>query len=144
VLFTSFHQEKKLMIQRSLAAMMSALLLCSMVVAQTPIDKHARFTQRVKEAVRGLGTGPQAKLRMRLRDTTPLKGYVRAAGEDNFELLNTETGVAMSIPYSQVKKLKGHGVSLGSTFPAKDAARIGGLVLTLAFPVILLKAGGPD
>ena len=59
---------------------------------------------KAKKALRKLGYGPGARLALRLRDKTELKGYVGETGDDYFTFTD-EHGVALRVPYAQVDKV---------------------------------------
>jgi hypothetical protein len=49
--------------------------------AESKEQKETRFAAKVK-GIHKLGTGPDARIEVKLRDKTKLKGYVSEAGED--------------------------------------------------------------
>jgi hypothetical protein len=51
-------------------------------------EKEARLAAKVKEGIRKLGTGPDARVEIKLRDKTKLKGYVSEAAEDSFVIVD--------------------------------------------------------
>jgi hypothetical protein len=63
--------------------------------------------EKVKENIRKLGTGSEARVEVKLQDNRKLKGYIKEAGEDNFVVVNEKTGAATTVDYSQVKQVKG-------------------------------------
>jgi len=129
---------KKLM---SLVA--SGLLLC--LVCHTPVaaasreDEEARSAARVKSAIAKLGTGPDARVEVKLRDKTKLKGYVKAANDLSFVVVDGKTGSATEVPYPQVKSVKGNNLSTG----AKIAIGVGVAVLVLFAILIANDKIGP-
>ena len=102
----------------------------------TPKDgTDEQFVSRVKEKIRTLGTGPDALIEVKLRDNTRLKGYVSEAGNESFVIVDSNTHDAETIPYPQVKKVKGHNLSSG----AKIAIGAGIAVGILAVLIVILK-----
>ena len=85
------------------------------VSAATKGEKEARFAAKVKAGVMKLGTGPDARVRVRLRDKTKMEGYVGRAGEEGFVLVDAKTGAETEISYAQVKQIKGNNLSTGVT-----------------------------
>jgi hypothetical protein len=67
----------------------------------------ARQIEKVKENIHRLGTGPAARLDVKLQDNRKLKGYIKEAGEDNFVVVDEKTGSTSTVDYSQVKQIKG-------------------------------------
>ena len=76
-------------------------------------EKQSRFVERVKEGIRKLGTGEEARVEVKLRDKRKLKGYVSEAGEDGFVVVEAKTGAAVRVAYPQVGQVKGHNRSTG-------------------------------
>lgn len=74
-------------------------------------EKGARFAEKVKAGVARLGTGPEARVKVRLRDKTRVEGYVSAAAGDHFVVADARTGAAVGVPYAQVKSVKGNNLS---------------------------------
>jgi hypothetical protein len=80
--------------------------------APTPgVGEEARAAAKVKAGVAKLGTGPDARVVVTLRDKTKLKGYIREANEEGFVVVDEKTGAATAVPYPQVGKVKGHNLS---------------------------------
>jgi hypothetical protein len=63
--------------------------------------------EKIKENIRKLGTGPEARVEVKLQDNRKLKGYIREAGENNFVVVDEKTGAASTVDYAQVKQVKG-------------------------------------
>ena len=74
-------------------------------------EKDARFTEKVKEGIRKLGTGADARIEVKLRDKTKLKGYVSEAGEDSFVIVDEKTNTVSRVTYPQVQRVKGNNLS---------------------------------
>ena len=98
-------------------------------------DKDARFIERVKESIRKLGTGPNARVEVKLRDNRKFKGYVAEAGDESFAIVHPKTLTSTTIPYPQVRHVKGHNLSTG----AKIAIGIGIAVGVLAILIVAFK-----
>jgi hypothetical protein len=74
-------------------------------------DKEARQTEKARASVLKRGTGPKARVRLRLRDGGKLEGYVSESNADSFTVTNAETGHATRVEYRQVAEVKGRGHS---------------------------------
>ena len=96
--------------------------------ASSKEDTRARFAEKVKEGISKLGTGPEARVEVKLRDGRKLKGYISATGENNFVIVDAKSGAASTIPYPQVKQVTGNNLSKG----AKIAITVG-IVVGLPF-----------
>ena len=62
------------------------------VRAETGVD--ARIAQQARVSVLKLGTGERARVEVKLRDETKLKGYISAAGADSFTVTDKRTGAS--------------------------------------------------
>lgn len=92
-------------------------------------DKDARLIEKIRENVRKLGTGPEARVEVKLQDNRKFKGYIREALEDSFVVVEDKTGAASKIDYSQVKQVKGRN--------RLTAAKVG---ITIAKGVLVVAA----
>src|SRR5436305_3447405 len=72
----------KRLLTLALAGSLLNLFAAGPVCAETQAEKEARFALKVKAGVRKLGTGEKARIKVRLKDKTRVKGYVSATGED--------------------------------------------------------------
>ena len=119
---------------RITALVLVALLLNitspSRALAGNSPEKEARFAQKVKKEITKLGTGPDARVNLRLRDKTKLKGYISEVSDQSFAVVDDKTGTATTVTYPQVKQVKGNNLSSG----AKIAITIG---IILAVAVII-------
>ncbi|HKO44948.1 MAG TPA: hypothetical protein VJU84_16845 [Pyrinomonadaceae bacterium] len=98
-------------------------------------EKEARFAAKVKEGISKLGTGEQARIEVKLRDKTKLKGYVGEAGQDSFVIVNEKTSATSTVSYAQVKQVKGNNLSTA----AEIALGVGVILLPIALVVFLIS-----
>lgn len=98
-------------------------------------EKEARFAEKVKEGIRKLGTGAEARIEVKLRDKTKLKGYVSEAGEDSFVIVDERTGATSTVTYPQVKQVQGNNLSRG----AKIAIGVGVILLPIIIVLIFVS-----
>jgi preprotein translocase subunit SecF len=91
-------------------------------------EKEIRFAAKVKEGISKLGTGEEARIEVKLRDKTKLKGYVSEAGEDSFVVVDEKTNATSKVSYSQVKQVKGNNLSTA----AEIALGVGLILLPIA------------
>ena len=97
----------------ALVGLLINMVSVSPVYAASKEAKQARFAEQVKKGVLKLGTGTDARVEVKLRDKTKLKGYIGEAGEDGFIVVDAKMGVATTVAYQQVKQVKGHNLSSG-------------------------------
>ena len=98
-------------------------------------EKATRFAEKVKEGISKLGTGAEARIEVKLRDKTKLKGYVSEAGEDRFVIVDEKTGASSTVTYAQVKQVKGNNLSTA----AEIAIGVGVILLPIAIVVLLVS-----
>ena len=106
------------MLKRTLSLVLAALVLnlaCAAAsAASTKAEQEARFAAQVRADIARLGTGPTARIEVKLRDKTKLRGYVGEVRDDHFVVVNEQTGVPTTVIYPQVKQVKGNNLSTGA------------------------------
>ncbi len=122
------------LISLSLACLLTLTVCANPTAASTLTEKEARLVEKLKSNVAKLGTGPEARIEVVLRDKTKLKGYVSEAVDDSFVVVDAKTNVPTRVAYPQVKKAKGNNLSQNATF----ALVLVGLVV---FVTIVLVSG---
>ncbi|MGA9995182.1 MAG: hypothetical protein WBP93_07210 [Pyrinomonadaceae bacterium] len=60
------------------------------------------------------GTGKDARVEVKLRDNTKVKGYISEAGQDTFTVMDQKTGVSKTVAYADVSQVKKQGGGLSS------------------------------
>lgn len=115
--------------------------LCGVAQGQT---KSTR-ADRVKAAVAGLGTGFATQVEVDLGHHHIMKGYINEAKENDFVVIDPIKHVTLSVPYSQVRALRGHNVETSakasvdwgkpSTSTVMMIGALAGIVIFLAVAV---------
>ncbi|HEV3470903.1 MAG TPA: hypothetical protein VG148_16385 [Pyrinomonadaceae bacterium] len=100
-------------------------------------EKEARFVEKLKQEVARLGAGPEARVEVRLKDRTKLKGYVSGADGEGFKVVDAKNGAETRVAYPQVRTVKGHNLSTG----AKVAIGLGAAVAVLVILLIMENYG---
>src|ERR1044072_9013336 len=62
-----------------------------LVYAESKEEKATRLAEKVKAGISKLGTGAEARIEVKLRDKTKLKGDVSEAGEDSFVIVDNKS-----------------------------------------------------
>ena len=127
----------KKLLSLSLVALLINLAGMTPVYAASKEEKQARFAEKVKASVLKVGTGQAARVKIKLRDKTKVAGYISAADDDGFTVIDSKTGMATTIAYPQVKSVQGHNLSTG----AKIAIGVG-IAAAIIF-IILWYTTGP-
>ncbi len=111
-------------------------LVCYAPATVQARQKEEKFAEQVKTAVAKLGTGADARVEVKLRDKTKLKGYVGGADESGFFIVDDRTGGARQIPYPQVRQVKGNNLSTG------EKILLGFFIFTIVMTVIAMAVEG--
>lgn len=76
-------------------------------------QKREKLATKVKLGIQSLGTGPDARIKVQLRDKTKLAGFVASARDDAFAVTDVETGKTTDVPYADVSKVRGNNLATG-------------------------------
>ncbi|MBX7172635.1 MAG: hypothetical protein K1X72_16825 [Pyrinomonadaceae bacterium] len=105
------------MFKKYLTLILTGLVLnlsfSSVAFAETKADKEAKFAEKVKTEIAKFGTGTEAKIQVKLKDGTKLKGYISQINENSFVVVDEKTGNQTEVPYPQTKQVKGNNLSTG-------------------------------
>ncbi len=123
------------MLKRTLTIALSGLLLAAgfgFQPIQAKTIEDARLAEKARTSVLKVGMGPKARVEVKLRDNTKLKGYVSEAGADSFTVTDSKTGASQAVAYANVAQIKkpGNGLS-GRTKAIIAGAAIGGAAIVL-------------
>ena len=108
-------------------ALLITIALPSSVSAKSAAEKQARFTEKLKAGILKLGTGPEARVEVKLRDKTKLSGYISEANETSFAVTSAN-GAKAVVAYPDVAQVKGNNLSTGKKF-AIAAVIVGALAI---------------
>lgn len=95
-------------------------------------DKQEKFAAKVKDGVKKLGVGADARVTVRLRDKRKLAGYVSGTGEESFTITDSKSGEATTVAYAQVAQVKGHNLSSGAKIAIGVAIIAAILIIAIA------------
>jgi hypothetical protein len=85
----------------------------------------------VRQGISELGAGPDTRVSVVLKNKSKLSGYVGSADPAIFTVVDSKTGTATNIAYSDVKRIKGKNLSTG--------AQIGiGIAIGAAITIVIL------
>ena len=131
--------------QKSISlTLISALLYALLVVpafaaTSNPEEKEAARVAKIKASITKLGTGPDAKIEIKLRDKTKLSGYVSQANTESFMITDPKTGAATEVPYPNVAQAKGNNLSTGAAIALGIGIGVGATFLTLYLLFLALE-----
>lgn len=137
-MFTLQTQKK---ISYSLIVALLFLLGAPLAEAKPNPEKEAARVASIKAAIAKLGTGPDAKIKVKLNDKTKLSGYVAQANAESFVMADAKTGATTEIAYPNVNQAKGKNMSTGAIIAISAGIAVGATLLVL---FILAYALGGD
>jgi hypothetical protein len=129
------------LLKNILAIIVSAVLLSTTIVAQSFNGEASRDSQLADKArvkVQKLGVGQKARVEVKLLDDTKLKGFVSAAGQDTFTVVDSKTGGSTNISYGEVAQVKKPGGISPLTWGIIGGAAVATVVVavTVLYPVL--------
>ena len=104
------------MYKRIFVTILSGMLLASTLGLQSvwAQTSDAEFAAKARAKVTSLGVGRNARVEVKLRDKTTLKGYISAADQDSFTVTDSKTGATSTVLYAEVSEVKKSGGGLSS------------------------------
>jgi len=90
------------------------LVFNSVAVAQAAQTQEASQATKLKAAVQKRGIGEKSRVKVRLRNKTEVKGYISKTEDASFDVTDPTTGQATTIPYANVERVQGAGLSKGA------------------------------
>src|SRR5215210_4351717 len=114
------------------AMMLAAVILFTgfglhTVGAQAVNDSQA--TEKIRTKVQKIGVGGNARVEVKLRDNTQMKGYIGDADQNSFTVVDSMSGSRNTVGYADTSSVKkaSEGVS-GKTWIILGAAAVGAIV----------------
>ena len=123
-----------LMLVMAIFLIFSGSQVLAQTQTQTPNEDEAQRAEQVRAEIAKLGTGPDARIKLKLLDKRKVEGYVSEAGADTFVVTNPKSGLATTVAYPQVGTAKGNNLSEG----ARIAITVG---IYIALTILLYKYG---
>ena len=88
-------------------------MLCAILVSLTygvrpavaQATSNAEHTQ-IRTRVQSIGAGQNARVEVKLKNSTKVKGYVSGAGPDSFTVVDSKTGSSETIAYADVAQVR--------------------------------------
>ena len=104
------------LIKRTLATLLCGVLALTVLgfkTAQAKTGNDTPTAEQVRASVLKVGTGKNARVEIKLKDNSKLKGYISAAGADSFTVVDIKTGTPATIAYADIAQVKekGNGLS---------------------------------
>ena len=133
------------MLKRTFAIMLSGMLLVTAfgfqhARAESATDQQA--AEKIRTKVQKIGVGGNARVEVKLRDNTQLKGYVSNADEDSFTVFDSKTGTSSKVSYADTSSVKKAGSGLSAkTWIILGAAAVGAAVTWVIVKPMLCDGG---
>ncbi|HEY3131927.1 MAG TPA: hypothetical protein VGL91_20900 [Acidobacteriota bacterium] len=99
-------------------------------------QKEVASPEQIKASVVKLGVGVEARVTVKLRNNTKVKGFIYQSGENDFVVVD-KTGEKRTIAYSDVARVEGKNLSTGTKVAIGVAIGVG---IAIAAAAILAKA----
>ncbi len=97
----------------TLLVLVTNLAVSPYVFASGNAEKEAEFAEKVKSEIAKIGVGTDARIKVKLKDGTKLKGYVSEIKDTEFSVTDAKTGKTIPVPYSHAKQIKGNNLLTG-------------------------------
>ena len=133
------------MFKKTFAMMLAAMVLVTAfgfqrVRANGVEDQQA--TEKIRAKVQKIGVGGNARVEVKLRDNTQLKGYVSNADKDSFTVFDSKTGSSNKVSYSDTSSVKKAGGGLSAkTWIILGATAVGAAVTWVIVKPVLCDGG---
>jgi len=133
------------MFRKIFAMMLSATVLLTAFGLQSTRAQgvtDARATDKIRSSVGKIGVGGNARVDVKLRNNTQLKGYISDANQDSFTVVDNKTGARNTALYADASSVKktSRGVST-KTWLIVGAAAIGAVVTWIIIKPVLCDGG---
>jgi preprotein translocase subunit SecF len=131
--------------KKAFSFILSGILLSALLGPQTADAKTfdaARQAAEARAKVQKIGTGADARVEVKLRDDSKVKGYVTASDEETFSVTDSKTGESRKIYYTAVSKVSKSGGSSTRKKILIGAAVAAGVVVGIIFAREALCDGG--
>ncbi|MCM3874069.1 MAG: hypothetical protein ND895_25555 [Pyrinomonadaceae bacterium] len=130
------------MLKRILAIMLTGMIL-TMAVGFRPATAQSvknavqddPAVAKVRTDVWKLGVGETARVEIKLRDHSTIKGYIGEATNDSFTVVDSKSGSSQRVAYADVEKVK----KAGSGFSTRSWLILGAAVAGAAATWMIVK-----
>jgi hypothetical protein len=100
------------MFKRSLLPALVGLSVMSFAAgtaSSAALQKKELSAEEIKKRVENFGVGVTARVQVKLRNGTKMKGFIDSVGDDHFYLIRTDdqTGTSAIVAYSDVVQIEG-------------------------------------
>ena len=115
--------------------LVAVLVFNSVAVTQATQTQGGSQAAKVKTEVQKCGIGEQSRVKVRLRNKAEVKGYISKIEDASFDVTDKNTGRATTIPYADVEKVQGSGLSKGAKIGIIAGAAVAIVAVVIAVGV---------
>jgi hypothetical protein len=133
------------MFKRTFTVILSGVLLLTAfgfqsVGAQSAGDSQA--VEKIRTKVQKIGVGGNARVEVKLRDNTLLKGFISDSGQDSFTVVDSKTGSTRTVSYADTSTVKKAGSGLSTkSWIILGSAVVGAAITWVAIKPVLCDGG---
>lgn len=98
-----------------------------------PVNQQDESLEQIRIKIARLGIGEKARVTIKLKNGTKIKGYIDQTKSDEFILKDRNTGAPLNILYSDVSRVESNRGHSTAKAIALGAAATFGVLLGLAF-----------
>ena len=125
------------MFKRFSTVMLAGAILLSafgiqQVGARTTSDQA---TEKIKTKVQKMGTGTNAKVEVRLRDNSQMRGYITDSNQDSFTMFDKNSGASKTVSYADATSVK----KSSGAFSTKRLIIIGAVAAGVGITWLIVK-----
>src|SRR5262245_26507110 len=121
----------KRLISLALAALLAIPLAHPRIAAaDLNSEKEARLAEKVKAGIAKLGVGPDARVKVNLKNKTKLAGYISETENESFVVTDLKTGHTTTVAYADVAQVQGNNLTTRTKIIIA-AAIVAGVIITL-------------
>lgn len=118
--------------------LMQGLSAAPVIAAQ--VNNDAQAIEKVRAKVAKIGTGDKARVTVKRKDGTKIKGNITQAGADDFTVRDKKTNDTTTISYRDVAKVEDNrGQSDSKNIFTAIALGVGAFVAVIAVVVLAMK-----
>jgi small nuclear ribonucleoprotein (snRNP)-like protein len=129
---------RQFMFRKTFAMMLSGIILVTAFGLQhagAQVTNDQQATEKIKTKVQKIGVGSNARVEVKLRDNTQLRGYINNADQDSFTVFDSKTGSSRTVAYADTSSVK----KAGSGISAKTWIILGAAVVGAAVTWVIVK-----
>ena len=119
---------KRLTVLMLMMGLLSAGVVLETAQAQTRRD--AEIAAKARAKVAKIGIGQNAKVEVKLRDQSRIKGYIQELQQDSFTVVERDTGVTRNVAYADALEVKRSSGGLSTKGWAIIGAAAAGAIVT--------------